>query len=178
MLWMEEKQSLFEEFFLPHLGAAYNLAFWLVGRDADAQDVVQEAYLKALKGFNGFRGTNARSWLLKIVRNAAYSWAKKHSNDSNMIRFDEAIHAATWDERLSPSPLQDRINQLHAALTQLPAEFREILLLRDIEGWSYKQLASILKIPSGTVMSRLNRARRRLRQELARVQDKELQNGL
>jgi RNA polymerase sigma-70 factor (ECF subfamily) len=124
------------------LGAAYNLTFWLVGRDADAQDIVQKAYLKALKGFNGFRGTDARSWLLTIVRNAAYSWAKKHSNHSNLIPFDETIHAAKGDERLSTSPIQDRIIQLHAALTQLPGEFREILILRDIEGWSYKQLAS------------------------------------
>jgi RNA polymerase sigma-70 factor, ECF subfamily len=175
---MGDKQSLFEELFLPHLAAAYNLAFWLVGGNADAEDVVQEAYLKALKGFNGFRGINARSWLLAIVRNVAYNWAKKHPNDSKVIPFDETIHGATWDQRLSPSFLQDRINQLHAALTLLPAEFREILLLRDIEGWSYKELTSILNIPSGTVMSRLSRARERLRQELAKVQDQELQNGL
>ena len=175
---MGEKQSLFEELFLPHLGVAYNLAFWLVGRDADAQDIVQEAYLKALKGFNGFRGTNARSWLLSIVRNAAYSWARKNSKGSNVIPFDEELHTPPWDECLLPSHLQDRINQLHEALALLPAEFREILLLRDIEGWSYKELASILKIPAGTVMSRLSRARQRLRQELAKAQDEELQNGL
>jgi RNA polymerase sigma-70 factor, ECF subfamily len=175
---MGEKQSRFEELFLPHLAAAYNLAFWIVGRDADAEDVVQEAYLKALKGSNGFRGTNARGWLLSIVRNAAYSWAKKNSKDSNAIPFDEELHTPAWDERLSPSHHQDRINQLHAALTLLPAEFREILLLRDIEGWSYKELASILNIPAGTVMSRLSRARQRLRQELAKAQDEELQNGL
>jgi RNA polymerase sigma-70 factor, ECF subfamily len=153
---MEEKESLFEKLFLPHLEAAYNLARWLVRTDADAQDVVQEAYIKALKGFNGFRGTSARGWLLTIVRNTAYSWAKKHTNDSNTVRFDEAIHAASWDERLSPSFLQDRINQLHEVMTRLPTEFREILMLRDIEGWSYKQLGSALNIPSGTVMSRLS----------------------
>jgi RNA polymerase sigma-70 factor (ECF subfamily) len=178
MLWMGEKQSPFEELFLPHLAAAYNLAFWIVGRDADAEDVVQEAYLKALKGFNGFRGTNARSWLLSIVRNAAYSWARKNSKDSNVIPFDEELHTPAWDERLSPSHLQDRINQLQAALALLPAEFREILLLRDIEGWSYKELASILNVPAGTVMSRLSRARQRLRQELAKAQGEELQNEL
>jgi RNA polymerase sigma-70 factor (ECF subfamily) len=175
---MGEKQSLFEELFLPHLGAAYNLAFWLVGRDADAQDVVQEAYLKALKGFNGFRGINARSWLLSIVRNAAYSWAKKNSKDSNVIPFDEELHTPPWNECLLPSHRQDRINQIHEALALLPAEFREILLLRDIEGWSYKELASILNIPAGTVMSRLSRARQRLRQELVKAQDEALQNGL
>ena len=175
---MAEKQSLFEELFLPHLDAAYNLAFWLVGRDVDAQDVVQEAYLKALKGFNGFRGINARAWLLTIVRNAAYSWARRPSSDSDALPFDEELHTPAWDERLSPSHLQDRINQLNAALTLRPAEFREILVLRDIEGWSYKELASILNIPAGTVMSRLSRARQRLRQELVKVQDQELQNGL
>jgi RNA polymerase sigma-70 factor, ECF subfamily len=175
---MEGKQSLFEELFLPHLDAAYNLARWLVQTDADAQDVVQEAYVKALKGFDGFRGTNARGWLLTIVRNTAYSWAQKYSNNSNMVQFDGASHGATWDLHLSPSFLQDRINRLHKGLTRLPAEFREILLLRDIEGWSYKQLASALKIPSATVMSRLSRARQRLRQELARPQNEELQNEL
>ena len=175
---MREKQSLFEELFLPHLAAAYNLAYWIVGQNADAEDVVQEAYLKALKGFNGFRGTNARGWLLSIVRNAAYSWIREHSTHSNLVQFDEELHTPAWDERLSPSHLQDRINQLHAALTLLPAEFREVLLLRDIEGWSYKELASILNIPAGTVMSRLSRARQRLRQELAKVQDEEFQNGL
>jgi RNA polymerase sigma-70 factor (ECF subfamily) len=173
---MEEKRALFEELFLPHLGAAYNLACWLVGKDVDAEDVVQEAYLKAMKGFNTFRGTNARGWLLTIVRNAAYSWVKKHSNHSNVIPFDEHIHAVTWDERLSPSFHQNRINQLHEALTKLPVEFREILLLRDIEGWSYKQLASALHLRPGTVMSRLNRARQRLREEIVRGQHKEAQN--
>jgi RNA polymerase sigma-70 factor (ECF subfamily) len=175
---MRDKQSLFEELFLPHLASAYNLAFWIVGRHTDAEDVVQEAYLNALKGFNGFRGINARSWLLSIVRNVAYSWVKKHSHDSKVVPFDEELHTPARDERFSASHLQDRINQLNAALTLLPAEFREILLLRDIEGWSYKELTSILNIPAGTVMSRLSRARQRLRHELAKVQDEELQNGL
>ena len=175
---MGEKQSLFEELFLPHLAAAYNLAYWIVGRHADAEDVVQEAYLKALKGFKGFRGTNARSWLLSIVRNAAYSWAKRNSKDSNVIPFDEELHTPPWNECLLPSHHQDRIDQIHAALTLLSAEFREILLLREVEGWSYKELASILKVPAGTVMSRLSRARQRLRQELVKVHDEELQNGL
>ena len=168
------KTATFEELFLPHLDAAYNLARWLVQTDADAQDVVQEAYFRALKGFVGFRGTNSRNWLLAIVRNTAYGWFKEQSKHSNVIPFDEVIHGAARDERISPSALQDRINQLHEALTRLPAEFREILLLRDIEGWSYKQLASALNVPSGTVMSRLSRARQRLRQELAMAQNEEL----
>jgi RNA polymerase sigma-70 factor (ECF subfamily) len=115
---------------------------------------------------------------LTIVRNTAYSWAQKYSSNSTIVQFDGAIHGATWGGHLSPSFLQDRINEMHKGLTRLPAEFREISLLRDIEGWSYKQLASALKIPSGTVMSRLSRARQRLRQELARPQNEELQNEL
>jgi len=115
---------------------------------------------------------------LTIVRNAAYSWARRHSSDSDALPFDEELHTPPWNECLLPSHRQDRINQIHEALALLPAEFREILLLRDIEGWSYKELASILNVPAGTVMSRLSRARQRLRQELAKVQDEELQNAL
>ena len=101
---------------------------------------------------------------------------KKRSNGPSEIPFDERIHAAIWDRRLSPSFFQDRINQLHAASTQLPVEVREILLLRDIEGWSHKELASALSLPLGTVMSRLNRARQRLREEIAKAQLKESRN--
>jgi RNA polymerase sigma-70 factor (ECF subfamily) len=103
---------------------------------------------------------------------------KKRSNGPSEIPFDERIHAAIWDRRLSPSFFQDRINQLHAASTQLPVEVREILLLRDIEGWSHKELASALSLPLGTVMSRLNRARQRLREEIAKAQLKEWRNGV
>ena len=175
---MEEKQSNFEELCVPHLDVAYHLAYLLVGRDPDAQDVVQEAYIRAWKGFKGFRGDNARAWLLAIVRNTAYSWLRKHANESSMIPFDPAIHAATIDKPLSESSQEERVTQLHEALSRLPVEYREILVLRDIEGWSYKQLASALRVPSGTIMSRLNRARQRLRQEIARVRDKESKNEL
>jgi len=172
---MEEKRSRFEELCLPHLDAAYNLAYSLVGRDHDAQDIVQEAYIRALKGFKGLRGDNARHWLMMIVRNTAYTWLKMHANERNIFPFDPAIHATTTSKSRSESSWEERVQQLQEAL---PIEFREILVLRDIEGWSYKQLASALHMPSGTIMSRLSRARQRLRQEVARVQDKESRNEL
>ena len=139
----------------------------------DARDVVQDAYIKALKGFKGFRGGNARAWILMIVRNTAYNWLKKHYANGNIIPFDEAIHQPPAEESASESCYEERSRQLREALATLPVEFREILVLRDIEGWSYKELASALKLPLGTVMSRLNRARLRLREEVAKVQPRE-----
>ena len=173
---MEAKQSIFEELCLPHLDAAYNLARLLVGRDADAQNVVQETYVRALKGFKGFRGDNARVWILSIVRNTAYSWLKKHAKQSYMVPSDRTIHARTAVEPLSESSHEERVQQLDQALNKLPVEMREILALREIEGWSYEQLALTLNVPPDTVMSRLSRARQRLRQELAWVRQKELQH--
>ena len=173
---MRDKPSLFEELFLPHLDAAYNLARWIVERDQDAQDVVQEAYVRALKGFKGFRGANARAWLLTIVRNTAYSWTRKHP--SNIIPFDEAIHSAQMEEPVSESWHEERKRQLYEALNRLSVDFREVLVLYEIEGWSYKQIASALNVPVGTIMSRLSRARRRLQEELAGAQDAKVQNEL
>jgi RNA polymerase sigma factor (sigma-70 family) len=168
---MEDQQTLFETLFLPHLDAAYYVARKIVRRDQDAQDVVQDAYIRALKGFKGFRGDNARSWILKIVRNAGYGWIEKHSSDANLIEFDPTIHLITTNNPLSESLRNERERQLHEALNRLPIELREILRLRDIEGWSYKELASALRVPLGTVMSRLSRARQRLRQEVAGLQE-------
>ena len=166
---LARKTAAFEELFLPHLDGAYNLARWIVERDRDAQTVVQEAYIQALNEFVEFRGTDARAWLLAIVRNAAYTWIQKRGNNSSMIPFEEAIHVAPTDQPLSESSheAQKRLNE---ALTRLPVEFREILVLREIEGWSYKQLASALNVPAATVVSRLIQARRRLRQEVAGIQ--------
>jgi RNA polymerase sigma factor (sigma-70 family) len=106
---MEEKQSTFEELCLPHLDAAYSLARLLVRKDEDAQDLVQEAYVRAWKGFKGFRGDNARAWLMMIVRNTAYSWLKKHANEANMVLFDPAIHAATAGEPRIESCREERV---------------------------------------------------------------------
>ena len=173
---MDEQQSRFEELFLPQLDAAYTLARLLVKRDQDAQDIVQDGYLKALKGFKQFRGGDPRTWILVIVRNTAYSWLKRHSGDTSTIPFDDSIHRPLTEGSASETTFEQRVRQLHDALARLSAEFREILVLRDIEGWSYKQLASALHLPPGTVMSRLNRARQRLREEIAKGQREEWQN--
>jgi RNA polymerase sigma-70 factor, ECF subfamily len=175
---MEETESTFEQYCLPHLDAAYNLARWLVGRDQDAQDIVQEAYIRALKGFKGFRGGNARAWLLAIVRNAAYTWLKKRARQSYMVPFDPTFHDGTTGDPPSESTYEKRVQQLDEALNRLPFEMREILVLRELEGWSYKQLASTLRVPSGTVMSRLNRARQRLQRELAEIRQMEAKDEL
>jgi RNA polymerase sigma-70 factor (ECF subfamily) len=170
---VRKQHARFEELVLPHLDAAYRLARLLVRRDEDAQDVVQDAYVKALKGFEKFRGGDARAWILIIVRNTAFTWRKKHYANCDVIPFDEAVHQPPTEESLSESSYEERSRQLREALGRLPVEFREILVLRDIEGWSYKELASALKVPLGTVMSRLNRARLHLREEIAKVQPRE-----
>ena len=172
------KASRFEELFLPHLDAAYSVARWIVKKDQDAQDVVQEAYARALKGFSGFRGDNPRAWLLTIVRNTAYSWIKKQLNDEKLIPFDERTHAMPVE--VVPSELsQERRRQLlEKALNRLPAKFREVLVLFEIERWSYKAIAAALNVRLGTVMSRLNRARRRLQQEITQVRDGEIEEEL
>ena len=126
---------------------------------------MQEAYIQASSAFVEFREADARAWLLAIVRNVAYTWVQKHCNNSSMIPFEEAIHMASSDKSQPDLSHEKRERQLHAALSRLPVEFREVLVLREIEGWSYKQLASALNVSSGTVMSRLSHARRRLRQE-------------
>jgi len=172
------KGSRFEQLFLPHLDAAYSLARWIVGRDQDAQDIVQEAYARALKGFSGFRGDNPRAWLLTIVRNTAYSWIKKHVNEEKLIPFNEETHAVPVE--VVPSELsQERRRQLlEEALNRLPAKFREVLVLFEIERWSYKAIAAALNVRLGTVMSRLNRARRRLQQELTQIRDRAIEEEL
>jgi len=176
---MEEKQSTFEEFCLPHLDAAYNLARLLVNRDQDAQEIVQEAYLRALKIFKRFHGEDVRAWILLIVRNTALSWLKKQPGDAKILPSDKVIHSAPLEEFASEASYGERERQFHEALTRLPIEYREILIFRDVEGWSYKQLASALNLASGAVISRLSRARQRLWEEVTRVQDrKKSQNGM
>jgi RNA polymerase sigma-70 factor (ECF subfamily) len=159
------KTATFEEIFLPHLDGAYNLARWIVERDPDAQAIVEEAYVQASRAFVKFREADARTWLLAIVRSVAYTWIKRRGNNSSMIPFEGAIHVAPSDKPVAGLFHENRKRQLHEALSRLPVEFREVLVLREIEGWSYKQLASTLNVPSGTVMSRLMEARRRLSQE-------------
>lgn len=160
----------FEEVVLPHLDAAYNLARWLTRNTQDAEDVVQEAYLRAFRFFSGFHGGNARAWLLAIVRNTCYSWLEKHRSHEAATAFDEQVHTEIIESR-DPEALLLRkadVQSLQQALEELPTTFREVLVLVEMEGLSYKQVAEMLGIPIGTVMSRLARARRRLREYLCR----------
>ena len=167
LIVLVRKTTAFEDLFLAHLDGAYNLARWIVERDPDAQAVVQEAYTQASSVFSEFRETDARAWLLSIVRNAAYTWIQKHGN-SSMIRSKEekAVHVAPRDKPKPGLFHWKPKRQLHEALSRLPVEFREVLVLHEIEGWSYKQLASALNVPEATVISRLSQARRHLRQEV------------
>ncbi|HZR05815.1 MAG TPA: sigma-70 family RNA polymerase sigma factor [Candidatus Udaeobacter sp.] len=160
--------AVFEQTMLPHLDAAHNLARWLVRNEQDAQDIVQEAYLRAFKSFDGFRGANGRAWLLTIVRNTSYTLLKRNHAVDLTTAFDEEVHAA-GHESVNPAMILERAEDadlLRNAIDRLPAEFREILTLRHQEDLSYKEIGDILKIPTGTVMSRLARARARLREYL------------
>ena len=159
----------FEEALLPHLDAAHNLAKWLLRNEQDAQDVVQEAFLRAFKSFSGFHGSNGRAWLLTIVRNTSYTLLKKNRVADLTTPFDEEIHAS-GHESVSPATILEHSEDaelMREAMDELPAEFREILTLRHQEGLSYKEIAEIAQIPPGTVMSRLARARAKLRECLA-----------
>ncbi len=154
----------FERSFLPHMRAAYNLARWLTRNDQDAEDVVQEAYLRAVRFFGGFRGGDGRAWLLTIVRNACYSRHRGRMQEAS-IAFDEEVHDVE-DAALGPEDLllqKASHRALVEALQELPVEFREALVLRELEGLSYKEMAEVTQLPIGTVMSRLARARKRLR---------------
>src|SRR5436853_2755891 len=162
----KEELMSFEAAMLPHLEAAHNLAKWLLRNEQDAQDVVQEAYLRAFRSFSGFHGTNGRAWLLTIVRNTSYTLLKKSHAVDLTTSFDEEIHAS-GHESVSPATLLEHSEDaqlIKEAMDELPAEFREILTLRHQEGLSYKEIADIAQIPSGTVMSRLARARAKLRE--------------
>lgn len=168
---MEEHDKLasFEEAVLPHLNAAYNLARWLTRNDTDAEDVVQEAYLRAFKFFGGFHGTDGRSWLLAIVRNTCYTWMQHNrSPEVSLPLDDEADEIESTD--LDPEALLlQRADTLlvRRALEDLPIEFREVMVFRELEEMSYKQIAVITELPVGTVMSRLARGRKRLQLALS-----------
>jgi RNA polymerase sigma-70 factor, ECF subfamily len=163
-----EKRERFEQALLPHLDAAFNLARWLTHDDHDAEDLVQVAYLRALKSVGGFHGANSRAWLLTIVRNACYTWLEQERTRGPATAFDEQIHgieshALDPEKRLLRAEDQQLVRR---TVEQLPLELREVLVLRELEGLSYKEIAAIAGIPMGTVMSRLARARERLHQRL------------
>jgi RNA polymerase sigma-70 factor (ECF subfamily) len=153
------------ELLLPHLDSAYNLARWLVRNGEDAEDVVQEAYLRAFQYARGFRGGDARAWLLTIVRNTSYRWLRKTRAYEPAVLFDEEIHTSGV-ETSSPEQLllQNADGRLvEQAMNDLPVRFREILVLREFEGLSYREIAAVMHVPIGTVMSTLSRARSRFR---------------
>jgi len=167
-LGKDNKLELFEETVLPHTSAAYNLARWLTGNEHDAEDVSQEAYLRAFKFFEGFRGIDSRAWLLAIVRNTCYTWLKEKNMIDKMTVFDEEIHTADENESNPETDLLQAmdIERIRKAIEELPVEYREAIVLCDLEGMSYKEIAQITKLPMGTVMSRLARARKKLMEYL------------
>src|SRR5215212_1696529 len=154
----------FEEAVMPHLDAAYNLARWLTRNEHDAQDVVQEAYLRALRFFGGFHGGDARAWLLTIVRNTCFTWLRRNRSPPLSCDFDEALltkESPALDPEMA-HVLKAQTQLVSEAIEQLPIEFREVMVLRELEELSYKEIAGVTGIPLGTVMSRLARARKRL----------------
>jgi RNA polymerase sigma-70 factor (ECF subfamily) len=162
--------SEFERKVLKHLDAAYNLARILMRNEQDAQDVVQEAALRAFRFFDNFRGENSRAWFLQIVRNTSFTVLKKNRPDE-MIAFDEELHSGQtppMDPGIALDRAQDR-QTVRAAIEQLPPEFREAIALRELEGASYKEIADIAGVPIGTVMSRLARARHQLQLILSKT---------
>lgn len=161
-----QERARFEQLVLPHLDAAFNLARWLLRNRADAQDVAQEAMLRAFRFFRGFHGGDARAWLLQIVRNTCFTWLEKHRSGDLMTEFDEELHLQPSLSPESQAIAGDNRERLTRALEELPPRFREILVLRELEGCSYKEIATITATPIGTVMSSLARARQRLQRTL------------
>ena len=174
----ENKTAQFEAIALPHFGAAYNLARWLVREDHDAEDVVQEAYMRAFKSFGGYRGGDIRSWLLTIVRNTCYTWLQQNRSreltEPIEDKLDEVGISTENPETLLLQSVDARL--VRQALEKLPIEFREVLIMREMEDLSYKQISAIADLPIGTVMSRLARGRKRLRELLVNGMNKEILN--
>lgn len=167
----EEKRRRFELLVLPHLDAGLNLARWLTHNDQDAQDVMQEAAMRAIRFIDGFRGESARAWLLQIVRNTCFSWLKENRPVELVVLedADEVLHAIAASATDEPPAMAmrnaDRL-QINQAIAALPIVYREVLVLRELEDFSYKDIARIADIPIGTVMSRLARARSLMQQAL------------
>jgi RNA polymerase sigma factor (sigma-70 family) len=165
-----EDHARFTSVVMPHLDAAYNLAHWLTGNRTDAEDVVQDASLRAFRAIHKFAGGNARAWVLCIVRNTACSWLRKNRPTAVVTVEDLEAVEATYARAAEPDGetpeaaliAKTDAEQLRAAIAALPTPFRETLVLRDIEGLDYREIAEATEVPIGTVMSRLARARGRL----------------
>lgn len=173
-----ENRARFEAVVLPHLDAAFNLARWLLRNRTDAEDVTQDVMLRAFRAFGAYRAGNARAWLLQIVRNTCFTWLRQNRMAAEFVEFDETTMP---QESENPETLamagSDR-EQLTRALESLPESFREILVLRELEGCSYKEIAEITSRPIGTVMSSLARARLQLRNSLSQPLSKEDRRAL
>ncbi len=163
-----EFRSRFERWVMPHLDAAYNLALWLSRENADADDIVQEASLKAYRNLDRFDGREPRAWFLTIVRNEFYTLARSRQRAAHdpLDSISELPSGGRSPEAIAIAQLDRR--QVWESLGKLPAEFREVLILREFEGLSYREIAEMTSIPIGTVMSRLSRARQQLQQDLRR----------
>jgi RNA polymerase sigma-70 factor (ECF subfamily) len=156
------KVALFEKTMVPHMDAAYNLARWITGSAQEAEDVVQEAYLRALRYFDSFSGMDGRGWLLAIVRNTSLTWHRQQTGKS--VEFDERLHSPAAEQNTPEKTmiLEVSLNSLRDCMEALPLEYRETVVMRELEELSYKQIAEVTELPIGTVMSRLSRARKRL----------------
>jgi RNA polymerase sigma-70 factor, ECF subfamily len=169
-----DKFSRFERAILPHLDAAYNLARWLMRDEHEAADAVQDACLRALRFIGSFRGGDGRLWLLAIVRNTCYSRLKRSAGRQDETEFDDETHSPE-SATTNPEALLERSRDseaLRRALEELPEEFREIIVMRELEGMGYKEIAEVAGVPIGTVMSRLARARKRLQRALSAARPK------
>ena len=160
----QSRLELFEEIVLPHLNAAYNLARWLTQNDQDAQDVVQESYLRAYQFFGGYRGGDGKAWLLAVVRNTCRTWQRRQNRERSSVPFDEAAHSgnSAFPEQERETVNRERADVLRTCIEMLPAGFREVVVMRELEEMSYEDIAETLNLSRGTVMSRLFRARKRL----------------
>ena len=171
---------LFEETVLPHLNVAYNLAHWIMGNEQDAEDMVQEACIRAYQYFAGYQGGNSRAWLLTIVRNTFYTCLRQNRDQRLNLELDEEL--AGGDDPTKDPETHIQLNSNHllvrSALEKLPLEYRELIVMRELEEMSYKEIALVSQIPIGTVMSRLARARQQLKKYLANDRDEEGQNEL
>jgi len=160
----ESRLHLFEEVMLPHLNAAHNLARWLTHNEHDAQDVVQEAYLRAFRFFDSYRGGDGKSWLLEIVRNTCFTFLRRDKRNATSVVFDEAAHTPRVNSQNAEAAMIEANTRtmLQDCIQVLPDAFREVLVMRELEEMSYRQIADVAGVPAGTVMSRLSRARKRL----------------
>jgi RNA polymerase sigma-70 factor, ECF subfamily len=168
-LQAHDKLARFEQAVLLHLAAAYNVARWLTRDEHDAEDMVQDAYVRAWTFFDSFHGGNSRAWLLTIVRHTCYTWLQRHRGQELATAFDDERHSGEREASNPETLLLQRADQqmLREALEALPVELREVVVLRELEGLSYKEIAGVADLPLGTVMSRLARARKRLQARLA-----------